>query len=185
MLSDSYREGTRCLVFSNYESEDTSTETPIKRSPYRDIEQHTKASGYKMKNGLIIQAIIERGADGLYSVYSDAHIGDSYLGGFGKSVAEAKADFNVSIKEAVQEEAATGHPTPDPEDIEVEYRYDIPSFFNFFDFINVSKFAEFAGINESKMRAYKSGVAYPGEKTMAKIARAVKTIGSEISSAVL
>lgn len=78
-----------------------------------------------------------------------------------------------------------GHSVPDPESFEIEYRYDIPSFFNFFDYINVSKFAEFSDINESKMRAYKSGVAFPGEKTMAKISKAVKTIGTEISSVVL
>lgn len=59
-------------------------------------------------------------------------------------------------------------------------RYDLPSFFNYFDFINVSKFAEFAGINESKMRAYKSGVSYPGEKTTSKIFKAVKEIGKEL-----
>ena len=138
-----------------------------------------------IKNKVLIQAIIERGEDGLYSVYSDNHFGNSYLGGFGKSVAEAKADFMTSIQEALAEEKAAGNSVPDASGIEVEYRYDIPSFFNFFDFINVSKFAEFAGINESKMRAYKSGVAYPGEKTMAKISRAVKTIGAEISAAVL
>ena len=39
--------------------------------------------------------------------------------------------------------------------------YDLPSFFNDFDFINVSKFAQYAGINESKMRQYKSGSSYP------------------------
>lgn len=60
-------------------------------------------------------------------------------------------------------------------------RYDLPSFFNYFDFINVSKFAEYVGINESKMRAYKSGVSYPGEKTTSKIFKAVKQLGKEFS----
>ena len=67
----------------------------------------------------------------------------------------------------------------------MEYRYDVPSFFNFFDIINVSKFAEFAGINESKMRAYKCGVAYPGEKTTEKIFRAIKKLATELSVASL
>ena len=71
------------------------------------------------------------------------------------------------------------------DDIVVEYSYDIPSFFNFFDFINVSRFAEFAGVNESKMRAYKSGVSFPGEKTTAKIFRAVRKIGAELTAASL
>lgn len=134
---------------------------------------------------MVIKAIIERGSDGLYSVYSDDHIGNSYLGGFGESVADAKTDFQTSIKEAISEATAAGETVINASEISIEYRYDIPSFFNFFDFINVSKFAEYAGINESKMRAYKSGVAFPGEKTMTKISKAVKSIGTELISAAL
>ncbi len=37
------------------------------------------------------------------------------------------------------------------------------------------------GINESKMRAYKSGVSYPGEKTTKKIFKAVQKIGHGLS----
>lgn len=131
-----------------------------------------------------VKAIIEKGSDGLYSIRSEDHIGNSYFGGFGESVVDAKEDFFESIKEAISEQA-DAIDVPKIEDISIEYRYDIPSFFNFFDFINVTKFAEYAGVNESKMRAYKSGVSYPGEKTTAKIFKAVKTIGSELSSASL
>lgn len=70
-----------------------------------------------------------------------------------------------------------------PEEIEVEYRYDIPSFFNDFDWINVSAFAKLAGVNESKMRAYKSGAVTASEKTLTKINDAVKTIATTLSAA--
>ena len=132
-----------------------------------------------------ILAIIEKSKDGLYSSYSEDSIGNSFFGGFGESVNEVKEDFVSSVKEALEEQSREGNPVPSFEDIEIEYRYDIPSFFNFFDFINVSKFADFAGINESKMRAYKSGSAYPGEKTTGKIMRAIKAIGSELMMASL
>ena len=132
-----------------------------------------------------IKAIIEKGPDGRYSVFSEDHIGNSYFGGYGKSVAIAKDDFNSSIKEAIAEEMSLGHPVPKEDDIKVLFRYDIPSFFNCFDFLNVSKFAEYAGINESKMRAYKTGSAYPGEKTMMKISNAVKSIGQAFLSITL
>lgn len=132
-----------------------------------------------------ILAVIERGKDGLYSVYSDDHFGNSYFGGFGDSVLEAKEDFIHSIEEAISEELAEGNNPPQMEEVSVEYRYDIPSFFNFFDFINVTKFAEYVGVNESKMRAYKSGVSYPGEKTTSKIVKAIKRIGEELSTATL
>ena len=134
-------------------------------------------------NKVRIRAVIERGADGLYAAYSDEHFGNSYFGGFGDSVTKAKEDFVTSIREAIEEERAEANEVPSFEDISIEYRYDIPSFFNFFDFINVSKFAEYVGINESKMRAYKSGLSYPGEKTTTKIAKAIKIIGEELTAA--
>lgn len=132
-----------------------------------------------------ILAVIEKSKDGLYSSYSEDSIGRSYFGGFGDSVSEVKEDFVASVKEALEEQRQQGKDVPAFEDIVIEYRYDIPSFFNFFDYINVSRFAEYAGINESKMRAYKSGSAYPGEKTTGKIMRAIKAIGSELMMASL
>lgn len=132
-----------------------------------------------------ILAIVERGSDGLYSVYSDDHFGNSYFGGYGDSVEKAKEDFFESIKEAIQEQLTETGNAPRLEDISVNYRYDIPSFFNFFDFINVSKFAEYVGINESKMRAYKSGVAYPGERTTKKIVDAAHAIAAELGASSL
>ncbi len=58
----------------------------------------------------------------------------------------------------------------------------MPSFFNYFDYLNISKFAAFAGLNESKMRQYKCGAAYPSEKTLRKIVNAAERIGAELSS---
>ena len=132
-----------------------------------------------------IKAIIEKGTDGRYSVYSKDHFGNSYFGGFGDSVAGAKEDFMESVREAIEEETAENRPVCIIEDVVVEYSYDIPSFFNLFDFINVSRFAEYAGVNESKMRAYKSGVSFPGEKTTDKILRAVRHIGEELTAVTL
>ena len=132
-----------------------------------------------------VNCVVEKGSDGLFAVYSEDHIGKSYFGGFGESVNEAKEDFLASIREAIEEESQAGNKVPRFEDIRVCYHYDVPSFFNYFDFINVSKFAAYAGINESKMRAYKSGVAYPGEKTTARILKAVKAIGNDLSAVML
>lgn len=132
-----------------------------------------------------IKAVVERGSDGLYSVYSEDHFGNSYFGGFGDSVAKAKEDFLESIKESIEEQMSEGKKVPCFEDVTVEYRYDIPSFFDFFDYLNVSRFAEYAGINESKMRAYKSGIAFPGEKTTKKIIDAAHAIAAELGASAL
>lgn len=132
-----------------------------------------------------IEAIIEKGSDGLFAVRTDSKIGKSYPGGFGSSVEEAKEDFQESVAESISESAAAGLKVPDIDSINVVYSYDIPSFFNFFDFINVSRFASMAGINESKMRQYKAGLAYPSEKTTRKIAATISHICTELSRAVI
>lgn len=130
-----------------------------------------------------IQAIIEKGKDGRFSVRTDFKIGNSYPGGFGDSVEEAKADFLESVGESVEEATADGFKVA--EEYDVMYSYDMPSFFNYFNYINVGKFASFAGINESKMRQYKCGLAFPGEKTAKKIANALIRIGNEFAHATI
>lgn len=133
-----------------------------------------------------ILAIVEKGTDGLYSIYSDAMLLNHGLGGYGNSVEEAKADFFESIKEAKEMIAEEGGNIPnEANSIDVTFKYDLQSFFNCFDWINVSQFAKRAGVNESKMRQYKNGLAFAGESTTRKILKTIKTIGAELQSATL
>lgn len=129
---------------------------------------------------------IERNDNNYYQISSEDEIMGHGFGGYGYSVAEAKADFIKSIEEAKEMIVEDGMIIPaEAEDIEVEFLYDVPSFFNYFDWINISAFAKRAGINESKMRAYKAGVASASEKTLQKILTAVKAMGAELSAATL
>ena len=67
------------------------------------------------------------------------------------------------------------------QDIEFEFRYDIASLFDYYKFINVSKFAEEAGINSSLMRQYKSGNQYISENQVLKIEEALHKIAREFA----
>ena len=96
-----------------------------------------------------ITGIIEKGSDGMYSIRSEQHFGDSYFGGFGNTVAEAKQDFKDSIQEAMEETLLSGKSA---EPIEVSFQYDLPSFFNDFDFINASRFAQYATGGQGMLR---------------------------------
>lgn len=133
-----------------------------------------------------ITCIVERNDNNYYQISSSDELEGHGLGGYGYSVNEAKEDFIRSIDEAremIMEESGV---IPDyMEHIEVDFQYDIPSFFNYFDWINVSAFAKKAGINESKMRAYKSGLAAASEKTMERICSTIKAMGAELCSATL
>lgn len=66
--------------------------------------------------------------------------------------------------------------------IEFEYKYDVASVFDYFDFINVTKFAKWAGINAGLMRQYKSCNTYISEAQAHKIGQALRKIGRELSA---
>lgn len=133
-----------------------------------------------------VTALIERNNNNYYQISSDDELGCHGLGGYGYSVAEAKQDFLKSIEEAKEMILEETNELPESlSNIEIDFRYDLPSFFNYFDWINVSAFAKKSGINESKMRAYKSGLASASEKTMSRIYSTIKAMGAELSSATI
>ena len=170
------------MVFSYNKVKGCNAQTLCHRSTNRDILFNTKTSGNKAMN---VEAIIEKSVDGLYAARSESKIGRSYFGGFGDNVDEAKEDFFLSIHEAIEDAEEQGLPHPLFDEVHVTFTYDIPSLFNCFDMLNTSKFASYAGINESKMRQYKCGAAYPGTKTTKKILEAIRKIGAELSAVML
>ena len=124
-----------------------------------------------------ITATIERNDANYYQISSDDELMNHCFGGYGYTVAEAKADFLKSIEEAKELIIEEGQSMPqEANEITVDFRYDVPSFFNYFDWINITAFAKKAGINESKMRAYKTGLASASEKTVQRIIKTIKTI---------
>ena len=130
-----------------------------------------------------VKALIEKTDNGYYSITSDEQIGNYCLGGYGNSLAEAKTDFMSVVKEAQDAYVLAHGDLPDKyKDISVSYQYDLQSFFDYFDWINITKFAQVAGVNESKLRLYKVGKAFAGERTRAKLQEAVKRMGAELAS---
>lgn len=129
-----------------------------------------------------VTALVERNDNNFYAITTQDAVLGCYFGGYGNSVAEAKSDFQESIREQLEIAAENGTAVPALEEVEVEYQYDIPSFFNAFDWINVSAFAKMAGINESKMRAYKSGISAASEKTVQKILSTIHAMGIAMSN---
>lgn len=126
-------------------------------------------------------ALIEKGKDGTFGIFTPDI--QATIIGEGATVAEAKADFENSVREMMASYTENGEEVPgELQDIEFEYKYDVASVFNYFDFINVTKFAKWAGINAGLMRQYKSGSAYISEAQANKIYRALHKIGHELST---
>ena len=123
---------------------------------------------------------IEFGNDGTYSCYSEQPIGDyALIDGDGASVAEAKEDFLKAVEECRQ-----AYPQDDRyNNLVFEYKYDLRSFFNYFNFLNVSEIAKRAGINPSLMRQYTSGEKNAGESTYKKLSACLAQIKSELQAA--
>ncbi len=126
-------------------------------------------------------ALIEKGKDGSFGIYTPDM--NATIIGEGATVAEAKSDFENSLQEVLSAYKESGEELPaELQDIEFEYKYDIASVFDYFDFINVSKFAKWAGINPTLMRQYKSCKTYISESQAAKIESALHHIGKELSA---
>lgn len=125
-------------------------------------------------------ALIEMGKDGTFGIFTPDI--ESTIIGEGNTVAEAKADFENSVSEIIELHEETGMKDPDNlKDITFVYKYDLPSFLSYYDFFNISRLAQYAGINSSLMRQYKRG-QYVSEKQVSKIQEAIHKIGKELAA---
>ena len=106
---------------------------------------------------------------------------ESTIYGSGKSVAEAKMDFEAVAKDTLPI-LAENYQNSEYLTAEFIYKYDVASVFNYFDFLNVSKFAKWAGINAALMRQYKTSDVYISEKQAKKIEDALHKVAAELSA---
>jgi hypothetical protein len=126
-------------------------------------------------------ALIEKGKDGTFGVFTPDL--DHTIIGEGNTVAESKTDFENSVKEMLSSYSERGIEVPaELNGVEFEYKYDISSLFNYYNFINVSKFAQVAGINASLMRQYKTGKQYISENQVSKIEEAFHKMANEFAT---
>jgi predicted RNase H-like HicB family nuclease len=124
-------------------------------------------------------ALIEKGKDGTFGIYTP-DLKHTIIGE-GHSVEEAKMDFENSVKEILA--SYTDETMPDElKDLEIQYKYDLSSLFDYLNFVNVTQFARKAGISSSLMRQYKTGRTYVSEKQIGKIEKTLHKIGHELTS---
>lgn len=123
---------------------------------------------------------IEKDSDGTYIAYNTN--GDGYvLIGRGDTVAEAKADFQASMAGVIESEKKRGNVVPEILTAEPEYKFSLPSLFEYYSMLNVSAFARFLGINETLMRQYKKGDTYISDAQLQKIEDGIHKLGKEFS----
>ena len=135
----------------------------------------------KKTHGMKKTALIEMGNDGTFGIYTPDI--DHTIIGDGSSVAEAKADFENSVREMMLSYTENGKPIPEElKGVEFEYKYDLASFFNFYSWINATQLAKIAGINASLMRKYKAGITYISEAQTKKIESVLHRLGESLTA---
>ena len=127
-----------------------------------------------------IKAIIEKGSDGLYSIYLPEIAG---IFGTGETEAEAKESLSDAIEmvsEHVEETGEYEYYAPLLKNHTIEYAYDLSGFFKTFDFFDVTALSKRIGINSSLMRRYKTGMTKASSSQKAKILDGVHSVADEL-----
>jgi hypothetical protein len=73
----------------------------------------------------------------------------------------------------------------EPETVVFEYFYDVYALFQEFDFLNIGKVAQRAGINAGLMRQYASQVKYPSATQARKIEDTIHQLAEDMSKALI
>ena len=125
-----------------------------------------------------VTAIIEKGQDGTYDVYTIGSQLNYMVLGQGVSVDEAIADFHNTyeeIKEMYIEEKREFTPA------EFYFKYDIPSFLQHYSkYFSYASLGRLTGINESQLSQYVQGYRKPSVKTAEKIEKGLHQLGKEL-----
>ena len=132
-----------------------------------------------MKKLKVTITIIKNGAEG-YVCSCDYPFKHFDLGGCGATVEEAKNDcftFYNTMKEEYPDEQF-------PE-LEVSWVYDFPSFFNHFDFLNVTKVAKYAKMSPSNFRHYAVGSKTMSQRQFSKVKQAFSRMADELQTCTL
>ncbi|MDR1258238.1 MAG: hypothetical protein LBK65_03005 [Tannerellaceae bacterium] len=102
------------------------------------------------------------------------------LGGSGPTVEEAKKDC-FAFYEAMKRE----YPEADFPELDISWAFDFPSFFNHFDFLNITKVAKYAKLSPSNLRHYAAGSKGMSQKQFVRVKQALNRMADEIKECTL
>ena len=132
-----------------------------------------------MKNLKVTITITKNGDEG-YICSCDYPFKHFDLGGCGASVEEAKNDCFAFYDEMKEE-----YPDENFPELDVAWVYDFQSFFNNFDFLNVSKVAKYANMSPSNFRHYVAGSKNMSQKQFTRVKQAFEKMADELKSCTL
>lgn len=116
----------------------------------------------------------------VYSVVMDAPEVPFGLNGTGRTVDEAKADFLDAYKEIrdIMDEECKQY-----EDLSFNYKYDIPSFLNYYAHIlSLAGLEKISGINQRQLSHYINGTSKPRKSTVERFSKKLKSFAEDLCS---
>lgn len=123
-------------------------------------------------------AVIERGEDGEYSVYVAEENCPFGCVGTGRSVAEAKEDFNAAVKDV---QAVYREEGEEPPVVEFEFRYDMASFLaNYSKAFTLAGLSRITGVNQGQLSHYITGRRRPSAATVRKIEDSIHAFAEDL-----
>ena len=102
--------------------------------------------------------------------------------GTGNSAKAAITDMQRGWEETAEYLKEEGKKVPE---LEIEYKFDIGSLFDYYDFINVSAISRNIGISPTVMRQYVIGKRKPSEKRKRKIMEGFQELASKMQAAMI
>ncbi|MGB4415266.1 MAG: hypothetical protein WBI53_10330 [Paludibacter sp.] len=126
-----------------------------------------------------IEAIIERGSDGTYSVYCT----NEMFSGMGDTVEAAQADMLEQMKFFKETAAADGHTYPAflDEDFDIVYKFDTKSLLEYYSgILSLSGLEKITGIHQKQLWKYLHGQANPRRAQIEKIETGLHRFGKEL-----
>lgn len=108
-----------------------------------------------------------------YSAYTNA--GDKSINTCGDTFSELNDMILDAVNLAFEEEGI------EYQRDEIDYEYDLESFFSFYKVINVKALSERIGMNQSLLSQYINGSKKPSPSQIKKILQGVQQIGKELS----
>lgn len=132
-----------------------------------------------MKKLKVNITVVRNGNEG-YACSCDYPFKSFDLGGAGDTVDEAKKDCLTFYDEMKRE-----FPEENLPELEITWSYDFPSFFNNFNFLNISKVAQYAGMSPSNFRHYVAGSKPMSQKQFEKVKQAFSRMAEELQSCTL
>lgn len=98
--------------------------------------------------------------------------------GYGSTARAAENDVFVALLELKERLGSDDVPQ-----IEISRRnFDVPSFFSYYPYFNITQLAKFAGLNAAQVRQYASGIRKPTKQKLEQLNEAIRNIAETFLS---